>query len=238
MVRMKYFLGIAFALALASLGILSVSVPVSAQAPVLGVTKVIDASVLSTGAGCTATSVAGCGARVGNDKTLATNTEGRRATYRAVISGLVPVASATDVVYIPGSATKTVRVTRVLVTGTAGTAVSVPVILVKRSAANTGGTCAAMTAVPIDSANAVATAAPASCTANPTLGTAVGTVASLSTFLSLSSASGANTSPIIFGTDGGQPLILRGVAQTLGVNFGGVSVSSGVVSVTLEWTEE
>lgn len=238
MIRMKHLLGIGLGAAVAALAMLSTSIPVTAQpAPQLGGVFVRDGSVGSTGAGCTPTIVSGCAGRVGFDKTQAVNTEGRRATYRAVILGLVPVASATDVVYIAGSATKTVRINRISVSGSAGTALNTPVVLAKRSTANTAGTCAAMTAVPIDTANAAATAVASSCTANPTLGTLVGNVASVSAMFNVGTAASV---PAVFtnGIDNGQPIILRGVAQTLGVNLAGVSVSSGVLNVTIEWTEE
>lgn len=236
----KALLLIPFAIALAIVGY-SVdyyriaSIAQAQPAPQLGVMALKDGS--ASDPGCSPTKVANCLVAVGADEALAVNGEGRRATYRATVVGLVPAASATDIAYIIGSATKTVRVTRVSVSGQAGTAINTPIVLVKRSTAASGGTCAGATEVPIDSTSAAATAAVTTCTANPTLGTGVGSVASQAIFLSTATTQ-PRAADFIFGTEGGQPIVLRGVAQNVAVNLNGVSVSSGVVNVTFEWTEE
>lgn len=236
---LRHFVVVCAIGAFAAIGALS-SVPHawSQVAPQLATTRVLDGSVASTGANCTATNASGCAARVGVDKALAVNIEGRRATYRATVTGLVPAASATDIAYINGSATKTVRVTRIVVSGTAGTHVNTPIILVKRSTANSGGTCAAATNVPLDSSNAAATAVVNSCTANPTTGTLVGNISARSYFFGVATEASGPPADFLIGQEGGQPLTLRGVAQGLAVNLGAVSVTSGVVNVTIEWTEE
>lgn len=206
-----------------------------APAPTLGVMRIFDAINSSA---CNFANQKNCGADVNQVGQIAVDTKPKRITYRANIAGLVPAASATDVFYISGSATKTVTVNRVVVSGTAGTAVVVPVQIIKRSTANSGGTCAASTNVPLDSSDAAATAVVSSCTANPTTGTAVGTVASQAVFLSLSSAVNAGAGEFNFGANNGKPVVLRGTSQVLAVNFNAVSVSSGVVTAYVEWTEE
>lgn len=55
-------------------------------------------------------------------------------TYVAMGYGIAPAASATDVACITGSATKVTRVQRVKVSGTAGTLVTLPVLLTKHTA--------------------------------------------------------------------------------------------------------
>lgn len=206
-----------------------------APAPVLGVMRIYDATNTAI---CTFSAQKNCGTDVNQVGQLAVDTKPKRITYRANIAGLVPAASATDIVYINGSATKTVTINRVFVTGTAGTAVAVPVQIIKRSTASSGGTCAAMTSVPLDSSDAAATAVVNSCTANPTPGTSVGTVASQSVFFSLASAVNAQPGDFKFGDTNGKPVVLRGVAQGLAVNLNAVSVSSGVLTAWIEWTEE
>ena len=206
-----------------------------APAPVLGVQRIYDA-INSTA--CTFAAQKNCGVDVNQVGQIAVDTKPKRITFRANVAGLVPAASATDVFYINGSATKTVTVNRIYVTGSAGTAVAVPVQIIKRSAATSGGTCAAATNVPLDSSDTAATAVVNSCTANPTLGAAVGTVASQSVFFSLSSAVNAAPGDFDFGKTNGKPLVLRGVAEGLGVNLNAVSVSSGVLTVWIEWVEE
>lgn len=206
-----------------------------APAPILGVARLMHYTNPSI---CTFAKIYNCGVNANQVGQLQVDTKPKRITYRANIAGLVPVASATDVFYISGSATKTVTVNRIMVTGTAGTAVAVPIQIIKRSTANSGGTCAASTNVPLDSSDTAATAVVTSCTANPTTGSAVGTVASQSVYLSLSSDVPAVPGDFTFGNTNGKPLVLRGVAQVVAVNFNAVSVSSGVVNAWVEWTEE
>jgi hypothetical protein len=170
-------------------------------------------------------------------------------TYSAAFIGLVPAASATDVVCLSGSASKTVRITRISLSGTAGTLVTLPVTLLARTALNTGGTAASTTANPAntirgnDSANATATAVPISYTANPTLtDSSPKYVRSAALTLPVTSA-GVVSAPWVaeFPTSisiGTQALTLRGAAAQVCLNLNGVSVSSGVLTGSLEWTEE
>lgn len=98
-----------------------------------------------------------------------------RQTYSAGFIGLVPAASATDIVCIAGSASKTIRVRDIVLSGSAGTLVTVPVSLIRRAAVNTGGTAAGTTANPAnaitkrDTNNGTAVATLVSYTANPTI---------------------------------------------------------------------
>lgn len=227
---------VAFALA----GSIVADVAIGQPAPQLGFFRQLDASVSTTNTSCTRTSVSGCGARVGFDKAAAVQTEGRRVTYRAAIVGLVAAASPTDVVYIEGSATKTIRVTRVTLTGRATAVQGMDVRLIKHSTANSGGTCATMTKVPADSADAAATASVLSCTANPTPGTAVGDVFSQQYTLN-NLTTGIGGSPpfdAVFGTQSAKPIVLTGTTQGLAVNLNGVSQAGNLLQVTVEWTEE
>lgn len=164
-------------------------------------------------------------------------------TYAAMGYGIVPAASATDVACITGSATRVVRVQRVRVSGTAGTLVTLPVLLTKHTVANTGGTAATSTAlpvpVPLDSTSPAATATTTAYTANPTIdGTATRVDAIVTSF--------NTTSALVNGTQAlfdytaqrySQAPVLRGVAQQLCVNLGGISISSGLLAVSFEWTE-
>jgi hypothetical protein len=163
------------------------------------------------------------------------NTEVRKSSYSSN-SIFTPVAG--DIAVLPGSATKTIRVTRVEVSmSTSGTAAYESVQLIKRSTADTAGTSAAMTAVPHDSAFAAASAAPLKYTAAPTLGTAIGTVRGAQIYdPSGVSALSPNVVTWPFGDRAGV-IVLRGVAQQLCVNLGAV-VATQTVSVTFEWTEE
>lgn len=166
--------------------------------------------------------------------------EGQKASYRATATALVTVASATDVFILNGSASKTIRVTRVLVSGTIGTAAAyVDVTLVKRSTANTGGTSSATTIVPLDSAFAAGTAVALQYTANPTTGTAVGTIAAAKYFAALSGTAAPTTQlEFKFGDNNASTCVLRGTAQGLAVNFNTGPANAGSFDITIEYTEE
>lgn len=163
------------------------------------------------------------------------NYEKQARTYSAS-ANITAAATPSDIAILPGSATTTVFVTKVTISGIQTTGGLAEVLLIKRSAANTGGTSGAMTAIPHDSADAAATAAPLAYTANPTPGAAVGT------FRRGYQPIGATTSivnPLVvydFG-DKGRPIILRGIAQGLAVNLNGVTVTGGTFDVCFEWFE-
>ena len=160
------------------------------------------------------------------------------ATYSASIVGLATAATATDIFTITGSATKTVRVARIMVNGVQTTSAQVNVLIVKRSTANTAGTSTAPTRVPYDSASAAATATVLAYTANPTLGTAVGTASASRAFIpGAATASDAQGLEIVSGGAGQQIMTLRGIAEVLAVNLNGVTVTGSAINVTVEWTE-
>jgi hypothetical protein len=121
----------------------------------------------------------------------------------------------------------------------ATTAVTVPVGIVKRSTANSGGTAITPTVVPYDSSNSAGTAVVRVYTANPTVGTAVGYLADPYFTVGDLTTGGVQRFPsvLIYGEQG-SPIVLRGVAQGLAVNLNAASLSGVVASCTFEWTEE
>lgn len=168
----------------------------------------------------------------------------REQTYSASIVRLASVASATDIFTITGSATKTVKVKRIAISGTQTTHSWRDILAVKRSTANTGGSSTAPTRVPHDSNNNAATATVLAYTANPTLGTLVGTIRSGKMSMSQVTPSNAQSNGpgnhLIwdFGADGGQPIILRGTSQVLAINLNGVTIAGASFDINIEWTEE
>lgn len=164
-------------------------------------------------------------------------------TYTAVSVGLVPAASATDIACITGSATKVVRLLSVKVGGTAGTALSTPVLLTKHVSANTGGTAATSMALPvpyrIDSTDAAPTATTTAYTANPTISDAAPGIvdAGISTF-GVVTASSPSQQFNYFTHIYNEPPTIRGVAQQICVNLSGVSVSTGSLTISFYWTEQ
>lgn len=173
---------------------------------------------------------------------VVTQVDGYKTTYSAAINGLVPVASATDVFTITGGAGKTVRVTRVEVSGIATTILDTTVRLAIRSSADLTGTSASVAAVPHDSNSPAAVATVLSYTANPgTLGTLVGYIRSSKVLFNLSApAAGSESGRLIedFGDRPAQAVVLRGTSQVLAVNLAGVSVAGGSLDISIEWSEE
>lgn len=161
--------------------------------------------------------------------------EAENQTYSAAASGFVSAASATDVFIINGSVSKTIRITKVRVTAstTSGSAIKLTVQGIKRSTADTAGTAVTATNVPHDSTNAAATAVVRHFTANPTLGTAVGTMRTTHVGVTQSGLSGG----AIEWDFEKQPVVLRGVAQGFAVNFNSITVSGSIVSIHCEWVE-
>jgi hypothetical protein len=167
----------------------------------------------------------------------AVNTEGTKASYSAAILGFTPAASATDFAQIAGSGSKTIRVTRISISGIATAAATVDIQLLKRSTANTGGTPTSVTLVPHDSNDAAATGTVTSYGANPTTGTLTGAIRAQK--LNLGAAGAAGLLVWDFTARNSKGIVLRGAAQSLCLNWNGGSVPSGaVISADIEFTEE
>lgn len=167
------------------------------------------------------------------------STEGQKTTYSFAFGPQTSFAvAATDWITVTGSATKTVRVGKLSVCGTATAATTVDVLLIKRSTADTGGTISSTpTAVPNDSGNAAATAVVVSYSANPTLGTTVGNVDVKK--WNVGAAGGAGCVFWQWGDTNGQQIVLRGVTQQLAVNLNGVAPTAGAsFDAKVELTEE
>lgn len=160
--------------------------------------------------------------------------------YAVGTGAFTPPATPTDIATIIGSATRTIYVTKMEVSTTQTTAGVNTWFVIKRSAANTGGTSATPTLVPLDSNNPAVTAVVRSYTANPTaLGASVGTVR---TTRILSDAATTATQPayVFDFTNSGlsSGIVLRGIAQTLSLNFNGAALPAGLsVMVNFEWIE-
>jgi len=170
-----------------------------------------------------------------------TNVPPRKASFMAAISGLVVAASGTDFFTITGAAGKRVTINRISISGIATSATAVPLAIIKRSAANVGGTKSAVAGVTCDSAIATSAAASvAAYTANPSsLGTAVGTVCAARIILSTPSAS-VGSAPIEFNYERMyMPAIsLNSASEVLAVNYGGATAAGNAIDVMVAWTEE
>lgn len=174
------------------------------------------------------------------------NNDGELNTYSATATGLAPASAATDVACLTGSPTKTIRVTKVTVGGTAATLQTIPVLIKKNAAVDTGGSVGTGAAVLTPYAHLSSqTGATASATTysgtNPTVtdtnpGVIWGQVLTLPT-----TAAGTVTVPFMAtwgGRGGARAPVLRGVQQQLCVNLAATTVSSGSLTISFEWTEE
>jgi len=169
------------------------------------------------------------------------STNGTRATFHYVAQDITPVATATDVLVLSGSATKVIRVTKVVIVGTATVASIYDHYVVKRTVANTAGTSTNVTAAKSDSSDDAQTATLALYTANPSaVGTGIAVEAN-KTYLSASATPGAAALPstYTFGTRNDKAIVLRGTSESLAINFGGQAVPSGAsLYLSIEWTED
>lgn len=144
-------------------------------------------------------------------------------------------SSTTDNAVLPGNATNTVYVTRVIVTCTETTAGIVTLSVVKRSAADTSGTSAAFTVVPDDANYIAGVTAPLSYTGTgPTVGTPVGNVDTAQFGCNAAATAGPNDVYVLDLRT--KPITLRGTAQQLALNFGG-AITGGTLTVTYAWEE-
>lgn len=162
-------------------------------------------------------------------------------TFSSAVTGLAAVASGTDLFTITASASKTVRILQLEVFGTATAATLFTLFVIKRATANTGGTAASASMVPHSTVGgASATAFVQTWSANATaLGTPVGNIACKRLIVpAVASPSidttwtwdwrGPNQSPIV---------LVAGGAQMLALNLGGVTLTGGLFTIRLVWTE-
>jgi hypothetical protein len=165
--------------------------------------------------------------------------EGRKATYFAAFDGVAPPTVGTGImVSIIGSASKTVKITRVGLSISATAAVLLSLSLRKYSAAPTGGVSATIAAAKADTSSAAVTAVVENWTTFPTAGAALNTIAAHRLLV----GTAAVVPPILefnFSQgSGAKPIILSGVAETLGIFTNTAVGAGGVLSGFIEWTEE
>lgn len=165
--------------------------------------------------------------------------DNRAQSYRAAIIDISTAASATDIFRITGSASKTIYIKRISVSGTQTTAGNIAVSLYKRSTANSDGTTTAITEHPMDSGFGAATAVSTGITANQTVGTGVVIGARRMAWLTTGTAVDSQPATWVFGDWGPNSfVVLRGVAQALTVNLNATTITGGKATVEVEWMEK
>ena len=145
---------------------------------------------------------------------------------------------------IEGSASKTIVVKRIAVSGMTLTAVAYLAMNVgKYSTAAAGGTATSAPMVPTDSTFPGATAAFVKYyTAAPTAGTLVGTLATSRTLAQATVAAAAGLPRDFVFDFGDMPetkgIVLRGTSQGCGLFWPAAPATAVTMSVDIEWTEE
>jgi len=156
-------------------------------------------------------------------------------TYSAAANVAVAV-TATDIFDLFGNATSTVVITKVIITGIQTTAGQIDFLAIKRSTANSVGTRAAMTVVPHDASDSAANSTPGTYTANPTIGTAVGSIRRAYIPITAAATALQGTVEFSFGTTG-KGITLSGTAQGLCLNLNGATITGGTFDISVEWYE-
>jgi hypothetical protein len=163
------------------------------------------------------------------------------ATYRAVVADMTPAATATDVVTLCGSASKTIKLSRIQVTADATNPSVIDFYSYLRTAANTGGTSSVVATATLDQTNSAATAVVTKYTANAAaLGAGI-LIAADHYALPAAASTGYPGMPWIedFGIRNTQPVVLRGTANCFAFGMNGEVIPAGtVLYINLEWTEE
>lgn len=159
-------------------------------------------------------------------------------SFVAASAPFTPGATPQDVFSITGSATRTVQVLRMGISTVQTTAGMNAWSLVKRSTANSAGTSATVTAVPSNKSFPGATATVRQYTANPTLGTVVGSIWSGRVAAPvITTAPGGDLEKCVLGNLG-PSVTLSGITDVLAWNFGGVALPSGLsVQAWVQWAE-
>ena len=171
-------------------------------------------------------------------------------TYTATSVGLVPASSATDIFCINGSTSKDILIRRFLISGTAGTAITTPILINYNHSLDTGGTAYSSTVAmpvpsPMDPNDQASTSAAKAYSANPTVNdTSPVLLASISPTFAVTTTANPSTQ-LIFGPGVNGlgldksvkiPKASTVVAQVC-LNLNGVSISSGTLNISAEWVE-
>lgn len=171
--------------------------------------------------------------------TLSFISSAQQPTYWASAIGYSPVATATDMSCMIGSATKTVTVTNAVMYVNSTTSATQALYIIKRSTANSGGTPTTLTPTLYESTDSAATASVVTYGANPTTGTGTAirynqitspVVTSPAVAFSLATFA-ANGSTVTYQKN----IVLHGVAESLCFNYNGAALAGTLLTVAFEW---
>lgn len=168
-------------------------------------------------------------------------------SYSATAVGLVPAASATDIFCISAGTSRNISIKQIKIAGTAGIAITTPFLIYRRSALGTLGTPATGTALPVAAPlypnDPASSATLVSYTANPTVASSPILMDAALVDLPVTTAAGGSvTERLSYGESlswfNHNLVIPKGTTQQICVNLNGVSVSSGVLNISMFWTEQ
>lgn len=191
------------------------------------------------------------GDRAGNDLSLVNNLTTKTTTnavpvdikpniqntYHAVFVGAVTATTPTDVFTIAGAAGKKIRIKYVYVAGEQTTSSTIRVNLIKRSTLDTGGISTVITPVASESSQAASSAVVRAYTANPTLGTAIGTFSSK---LLRINVVGSTQTPVEFDSTNGniKDMTLASATEQFAINFNSTTITGDLMAIDVIYTEE
>lgn len=174
------------------------------------------------------------------------NLVAQKRTYRAATTAVLVPAVTVNVPWlvVRGSATQTMRLQRIQISGLTLTAVAyLHVNVAKYSTSASGGTSSALTQVPLDSNSAAGTSAGISVyTAIPTAGNKVGDISSKRFMGQATTAAAAGIPDIVdfdFRNLGEQSsVVIRGTSQEVGMYWQTAPATTVSMLLEVEWTEE
>jgi len=172
---------------------------------------------------------------------LPTETRNVLASYSYQAADVTPAATATDVMCLVDSATKTIKLVRVQASADATGAAVIDLYVYKRTAANTGGTATQPALTKLDSADAAATGVINLYSANPSaLGAGTLLVGDHYEIPAVTGNTYASPPWIEdFGNHNAKALILHGTSEQACFSLGGATLPAGLnVYMRFEWTEE
>jgi hypothetical protein len=181
----------------------------------------------------------------GNPGALLVSSDGYKATYRYAVQGFSMVATPTAFLVIQGSASKTIRVKLIKITGVATAAGNMPVQASRWSTAGTLGSAvlSAVSAVKhdVNDGTAAATVSTVGTANYGTQGTGNGTLLMAERIQFSASGSGVAVNPTVldFSTRQDKAFVLRGTTDFLVLSGGGGAIpTGGVIDITIETEED
>jgi len=175
-------------------------------------------------------------AYLGDNANPVNTTTAIKKTYSASFN-TAPATGPNAIMALSGSATKTVKVTKMRIEGSRSTATYTRMSVPKRSTAFTG-TSTTITSVPHNATDGAATAVVVSFAGVPTNGTLVGYIWTGFIFMPTITSGVPQTLELNFGNTLDGPIVLNGVNENVSFDLLGVAITGANISWYIEWTEE